>query len=82
MMHPTIHLNGTSRDTLIQQLKKAVNDLRIAIDSVSDAAPNGRDYYPQGDIAINQAIREHTKRMQKLIDVRKELEMIWESIVR
>ena len=48
MILPTIHLNGTSREGLREQVRRAheaANDLRQAL---MEMTPNGRDYYPQG----------------------------------
>jgi hypothetical protein len=81
MMFPTVHLNGTSKDELIAQYERAMHDLSAAIDSLRDCAPNARDYYPQSDSAINQAIREHTDRMAKIMKVREEIVSLWESVL-
>jgi hypothetical protein len=77
---PTIHLNGTPKDSLIDALCVAVNSLHQAGKDLAATAPNGRDYYPQGNGAINTAIDQHAARMQKLSDVIRELEVIAESI--
>jgi ferredoxin-NADP reductase len=77
---PTIHLNGTSREMLSDQLCEAYSAVRIAGDTLAKAAPNGRDYYPQGPEAFEQAVREHYARMAKLRDVMKEIETIAEAI--
>jgi hypothetical protein len=47
--------------------------LNVAKKALSDAAPHGRDYYPQGDHVIEQAATEHRARMMKLVDVQNEL---------
>lgn len=77
---PTVHLNGTSREELLMQLKNAYYALGKTIEAVYRAAPHGRDYYPQGDDAINEAIKEHKSRLERLSSVRDELMTIWESI--
>jgi hypothetical protein len=46
----------------------------VAIDKLSEAGPNGRDYYPQGDDAFREAQKEHASRLQRLQSVYKELE--------
>ena len=72
MLKPTIHLNGTSSQELSRQLEKvyvACNDL---IDALSNARPHGRDYYPQGDSALNEATKEHEAR----IDV----DLLWPGV--
>jgi hypothetical protein len=81
MTFPTIHRNGTSRESLKRQYEEATNGVQHAIETVSQSAPNARDYYPQSDSAINQAIREHTARLEKLQAIRKELVELWESVL-
>jgi len=41
MMHPTVHLNGTSKAMLGARLLDAGNALRDAIDALNEAAPTG-----------------------------------------
>lgn len=77
---PTIHLNGTSRDELYDQLLAASAAVRGAISALTAAAPNGRDYYPQGSDAWPQASAQHSARVQKLVDVREELYELLEHI--
>jgi len=74
MMTPTIHLNGTPKERLLEQIENAYGKLGEAIKALANAAPNGRDYYPQGSDAIYRAQDEHSARMKKLLEVRKELE--------
>lgn len=59
MMKPTIHWNGTSADQLLSELVNASDALFQAVAALSSAAPNARDYYPQGAAAFEQARREH-----------------------
>lgn len=74
---PTVHLNGTSKDALVEQLRHAVEAVNRAIDAVSSAAPHGRDYYVQADKdAFTIAARQHAARVVKLSEVAKELETI------
>ena len=82
MTLPTIHRNGTHAGDLLEGVldaKLAIND---AIAKLREAMPNGRDYYPQGNDAINQALREHAAREQRLSDVIAELDQIAEHIAR
>jgi hypothetical protein len=74
MIIPTIHLNGTPKDRLLEQNIEAGQALRVAIDKLSEAGPNGRDFYPQGDDAFREAQKEHISRLQRLQSVYKELE--------
>jgi hypothetical protein len=77
---PTIHINGTSRDELLECLIDARQAVRTAIDAVCTTAPHGRDYYPQGDAAFIKARDEHLARLKRLHDVVAELGEIAESI--
>lgn len=81
---PTIHLNGTSAESLTEALEKAYSAIGEAKRALQETAPNGRDYYVQtqdrqGD-AIQQASTEHYARLEKLESVRKELVEIVEGI--
>ena len=77
---PTMHMNGTSRQELIDQLCTAGEALRLAIDALQSACPNGRDYYPQGRDATQEALRQHANRLHNLTAVRAELYEIAEAI--
>lgn len=77
---PTIHLNGTSRESLVSDLLDALQALEEAERALQHTCPNGRDYYPQGPGAITEAMRQHTARMGKLYEVRQELSAIAEAI--
>jgi hypothetical protein len=77
---PTVHINGTSRDELLGQLETAAAALNTAIEKLSNAAPNGRDYYPQGPRAWARANDEHVARLGKLQSVYEELQALWQAI--
>lgn len=71
MMKPTIHTNGTARADLIVQYEEVYRAASELLEALSQACPNGRDYYPQGDNAVHTAIAEHSARcvaVQKLRD--------------
>ena len=74
MMIPTIHSNGTSKERLLEDIEDAYEVLGKALNRLAETAPNDRDYYPQGNGALEKAQSEHCERVQKLIDVRKDLE--------
>lgn len=78
MMTPSVHLNGTPRDRLLEQLETAGSALRRAIGCLHDAAPNARDYYTQGDHAYTAAAREHNARIARVHDVLAEIQAIYE----
>ncbi len=77
---PTIHLNGTSADALIEQLTGAGGALRAAIRALDEAAPNARDYYVQGADAYAKASREHLSRVERVRAVLDEVYEINESL--
>ncbi|MCR4300691.1 MAG: hypothetical protein NUV51_03700 [Sulfuricaulis sp.] len=80
MMYPTIHSNGTGKQALIDGLCSACAAINDALAAVTEAQPNGRDYYVQGDDATRKAIAEHQQRIDALLGVRNELMAIAEHI--
>lgn len=77
---PTVHLNGTSRAELEDQIREAHGAVSNAIEKLQDAAPNARDYYVNGPDAYPKARREHEARMHKLADVAHELLAIFAKL--
>lgn len=80
MIVPTIHLNGTSKEALLDLLHEAGIAVNNATAAVMLTAPNGRDYYPQGPQAISQAIAEHDSRIKRLADIYDELANLYIAI--
>lgn len=80
MIIPTIHLNGTSRDSLLEGYAASVLAIRNAIVVLGYTAPNARDYYPQGAWAYQEALGEHRARLAKLDSVLAEIEAIAEAV--
>jgi hypothetical protein len=80
MLIPTVHLNGTTGEVLLDQYATAARAVQAAIDAVCDAGPNARDYYVQGPDAALAAQREHEARVGALKVVRGELAAIAEGI--
>ena len=62
---PLVHLNGTSRSSLIAQRMGVYKALHAAIEALADACPNMRDYYPRPG-TWEPARDEHAARMQTL----------------
>ena len=77
---PTVHLNGTSKAALVEQLDHAVGALNAALRALYDAQPNARDYYTQGPDAINEALADHRSRLERVQIVRNEIVAIWEGL--
>lgn len=69
MTYPTIHLNGTAAEELRDGYLNASAALHNAALLLDECAPNGRDYYPQGAAAIDQAVAEHAARVKQLAKV-------------
>ena len=80
IMLPTIHMNGTSLAALREANDKAHTAVLDAIGVLAEAAPNGRDYYPQSPDALYRAQNEHYDRVKRLQSVAKELEQIGEYL--
>ena len=80
MIFPTVHLNGTSRDALLEPIMAALQAHHEVINALAQVAPNGRDYYVQGPSAYGEARREHEKRMHRLADNVHELTQLAEHL--
>jgi predicted ATPase len=73
---PTVHMNGTGKQTLIEEYVNAMNAVQTAIDALAQITVHSRDYYPQGNDAINEAKYQWNKQYDELMTVRNELEAI------
>jgi len=73
---PTIHLNGTSKQSLLDALSTAEHALGVALETLHDASANGRDYYPQGIAAWERARAEGESRIARVRSVRLEIEAL------
>lgn len=73
MMIPTVHLNGTSKQELMQQIRDAYDALFVALEKMRQMTPHGRDYYVQGPEAGQKAREEHEVRIKMLLCVVNEL---------
>jgi hypothetical protein len=65
---PTIHLNGTASETLVDQLIAAIESLRIARSGVSECQPNPRDFIGR-DGDYQSALSAHFKRIESLDEI-------------
>ena len=82
MIVPTVHLNGTSRESLLDDLMKASSALEEAYQALKRTAPNGRDYYPQGPDAVYLAEGEHRSRLERLDSVKGEVDQLAVAVDR
>lgn len=69
---PIVHLNGTSRERLIEQLCDAGGAVIAAIEALAQTAPNGRDYYPVPGL-LARAEEQHRRRIAGLVALHDEL---------
>jgi hypothetical protein len=61
---PQVHLNGTSKEELVDQLRTVLTHLRAAEEALQLATPNGRDYYHTGNYEAARA--QHVSRVELL----------------
>lgn len=80
MMIPTIHLNGTSKANLLDEIEAAYVAIEAAISALRQVTVHGRDYYVQGPNAYPQARDEMDKRLASLYTVQQELQSMYEAI--
>lgn len=80
MIKPTIHLNGSSPESLREGYRKAAEALYDAISALCEAGPHGRDYYLQSNTAIYEAVAEHASRVDRLKSVQDELVQLAEHV--
>lgn len=78
---PTIHLNGTSGEELARQVKDAADAVYTAIGALRNAAPNARDYYPQGDNAFRDATAAHWAHVESLQATYTALADVYEALI-
>ena len=79
MTLPTIHRNGTSREALQEGYRAAYSILGDALRVLAETAPNGRDYYPQGDAMLRQAEAEYRARATAIQHVRDDMLALFEA---
>ncbi len=82
MEYPTVHLNGTSKQALLDQQIDAINALRAAKAAIMFAAPHSRDYYVKADgaNAYSRAVAEHSLRIRAIDHIINDLTEIGVSL--
>lgn len=73
---PTIHMNGTGKDSLLEDYENARTAVEAAVEALRKIECNARDYYQQGPEAWEKARTQHYDRIGKLTAVAEELEQI------
>lgn len=81
MLAPTIHLNGTSRESLTEEYQAASDALLAAIAALSAITINGRDYYPQGAAAFQLAANRRAELLDTLCNIRREVNAVVETLI-
>ena len=81
MKLPTIHMNGSPRQMLLDEAETAYASMHDAIDAVRAMTVNGRDFYPQGPNAAQEAMREHERLIRQLCEARAEIEQYIEGLL-
>jgi hypothetical protein len=77
---PTVHRNGTSRDSLLDGYIAALDALRLATEALQASAPNARDYYVQAGDTFCLAQNQHFVRLARLRDTIDELTEIAQHV--
>ncbi len=80
MTLPTIHLNGTGPDTLLEGYLGAYRALDAADAALRSVEFNARDYYVQGPSAFQAAQAERLQQFEAINKVKRELMRIIEHV--
>ena len=75
---PTIHLNGTGAKSLQEQYRAVRLAAKATADALADATCNGRDFYPQGPEAFQQAQADR-REMFRLLQLVEDFAAQWEA---
>lgn len=81
MVIPTVHLNGTSKDALMDQAMAAIDASQKLLAALADMTPHGRDYYVHVD-SYEGARLQHEHRVKRVHDVLEELQEVAAGIDR
>jgi hypothetical protein len=79
METPTVHLNGTSAEALLESFTEQRAAVQDALTALLRNSPNARDYVAGTD-AFRRADAEHGARVAKLAAVRDELSRLCDSV--
>ena len=77
---PTVHLNGSSQESLLDGYVAAIEALRVAAQALQATSPHDRDYYTQGPDALPKAVKEHSARLHRIAVTIHELNAIAEHV--
>ena len=81
--YPVVNLNGTSRESLLEQRWAAMDAISTALIALSECSPNGRDYQTAAKGEFEVARNLHSERfafLDRLInELREEVMFIQDS---
>lgn len=79
---PVVHLNGTGRDTLIEDRMEIANALRAVLSVMEKAGPNMRDYPSTADPYVSwpAAAAQYQRRLKVVSDLLGEIEYEMERL--
>ena len=80
LIAPRVHLNGTSKNELLEQLITVGASLRQTMTHLRDASPHARDYYVINSNAYTRARSEFEDRYARVKSVYAEIVAIAEAI--
>jgi len=73
MKIPTIHLNGNSKESLLEEATEALSALDAAEKALHNITIHGRNFYPQGPDAINAALAEYRDLLARFEAIKEEV---------
>ena len=71
LVRPTVHMNGTSRASLVEQRLDVYTAAKALLEAMAQARPHGRDHYPPNSQPLAEAQAIHNARemsVQAIID--------------
>jgi hypothetical protein len=71
---PIVHLNGSSKDDLLEQYTHAMDMVATLIKALPEC--HARDYYPRGEDVVTQAREQRFRWILTLNNLHDELELI------
>jgi hypothetical protein len=79
---PTVHLNGTSKDDLLMQLRQAIITATALKEFLQEGMPHDRDFFLQGE-GMGMRARMHQKvRVLKVETIIDELTAIYHAVAK
>lgn len=81
LIHPTIHLNGSSVEALLTEVNLARRALHAALEALGNMTIHDRDYYPQGPDVGAAARDQQRLRTARVLGVLTEIEVIQDGLL-